>query len=137
MTTAVTVRTPCRLHFGMFSFGCPDRAQFGGVGAMIEPPNVEVEILPADCFAVHGSLAGRTRQVVELLVDRWKLASLPACDISVRAPCDHTGLGVGTQLNLAVAAGLRRFLNLPEISLEEMSASVGRGARSAVGTHGF
>ena len=121
----------------MFGFGCPDRAQFGGVGAMIEPPNVEVEISPADCFAVHGSLPDRTRQVVELLVDRWKLASLPACDISVRSPRDHTGLGVGTQLNLAVAAGLRRFLKLAEMSLEEMSATVGRGARSAVGTYGF
>lgn len=137
MTTAVTVRTPCRLHFGMFSFGQPNRAQFGGVGAMIEPPNIEVEILPANCFAVQGSLADRTRRVVELLADRWKLASLPACDISVRSPRDHTGLGVGTQLNLAVAAGLRRFLNLADISVEEMSAAVGRGARSAVGTHGF
>jgi beta-RFAP synthase len=44
---------------------------------------------------------------------------------------------VGTQLNLAVAAGLRRFLNLSAISLEEMSTSTGRGARSAVGTYGF
>jgi beta-ribofuranosylaminobenzene 5'-phosphate synthase len=137
MTTAVRVRTPCRLHFGMFSFGHPDRAQFGGVGAMIEPPNVEVEISQAQYFTVQGSLADRTRRGVELLVDRWKLASLPACDILVHSPRDHTGLGVGTQLNLAVAAGLRRFLNLPETSLEEMSASAGRGTRSAIGTYGF
>src|SRR4051812_48106369 len=99
MTTAVTVRTPCRLHFGMFSFGQPDRAQFGGVGVMIEPPNVEVEITPAECFAAHGSLADRTRQVVELLLDRWNLATLPECNIFVCSPGDHTGLGVGTQLN--------------------------------------
>jgi beta-RFAP synthase len=46
-------------------------------------------------------------------------------------------LGVGTQLNLAIAAGLRRFLGLADTSLEEMSATVGRGARSAVGTYGF
>ena len=137
MTAAVLVRTPCRLHFGMFGFGCSDRAQFGGVGAMIEPPRVEVEISPADRFAVHGSLVDRTRQIVELLVDRWKLPSLPACEITVRSPRDHIGLGVGTQLNLAIAAGLRRFLNLADTSLEEMSATVGRGARSAVGTYGF
>src|SRR3954467_10522582 len=100
MTTAVTVRTPCRLHFGMFGFGQPDRAQFGGVGAMIEPPNIEVEITPTNCFAVQGDLADRMRRVADLLVDRWKLAALPACNISVRSPRDHTGLGVGTQLNL-------------------------------------
>lgn len=137
MTSAVQVRTPCRLHFGMFGFGCPDRAQFGGVGAMIEPPCVEVEVSPANCFAVHGSLSGRTRQLVELLVEQWKLPSLPACEVVVRSPRDHTGLGVGTQMNLAIATGLRRFLNRAEISLEDMSATVGRGARSAVGTYGF
>ena len=137
MTAAVQVRTPCRLHFGMFGFGCPDRAQFGGVGAMIEPPCVEVEVSPADRFAVHGSLPDRTRQVVNLLVDRWKLSSLPACEVVVRSPRDHTGLGVGTQLNLAIAAALRRYLNLAEIPTEEIAAAVGRGARSAVGTYGF
>src|SRR3954470_16857608 len=137
MTAAVQVRTPCRLHFGMFSFGYPDRAQFGGLGVMIEPPNVEVQISPADCFSARGSLTNRTRRVVELLVDRWKLPSFPACDVRVRSPLEHMGLGVGTQLSLAVAGGLRRFLELADISLEEMSASVDRGVRSAVGTYGF
>ncbi len=40
-------------------------------------------------------------------------------------------------MGLAVAAGLRRFLNLAELPIEELAAAVGRGARSAVGTHGF
>ncbi len=48
MNAAVHVRTPCRLHFGMFSFGHANSAQFGGVGAMIEPPNVEVTISPVN-----------------------------------------------------------------------------------------
>jgi beta-RFAP synthase len=38
---------------------------------------------------------------------------------------------------LAIAAGLRRFLKLGELSAEELAAAAGRGARSAVGTHGF
>jgi beta-RFAP synthase len=121
----------------MFGFGFAERAQFGGVGAMIEPPCVEIEISPADRFAARGALVDRTRQVVESLVDRWKLPSIPACEMTVRSPRDHTGLGVGTQLSLAIAAGLRRFLNLPERSLEEMAGAVRRGARSAVGTYGF
>ena len=61
----VQVRTPCRLHFGMFSFGHADRPQFGGVGAMIEPPSVEVTLSPSERFEVHGSLADRAKQFVE------------------------------------------------------------------------
>src|SRR5262249_36746928 len=112
MTKAVHVRTPCRLHFGMFSFGSACRAQFGGVGVMVEPPYVEVQIEPASSFSVTGSVTQqqRTEFVVDRLVGAWELGSLPPCEVRVTSPRDHTGLGVGTQLSLAIAAGLRRFL---------------------------
>jgi beta-RFAP synthase len=123
----------------MFSFGSATRAQFGGVGVMVEPPCVDVQIEPARSFAVKGSASQqhRTTSVVERLVTDWKLGALPASEIKVTSPRDHTGLGVGTQLSLAIAAGLRRFLNLPEMPAEELARVTKRGARSAVGTHGF
>lgn len=137
MSTAIEVRAPCRLHFGMFSCGHPDQAQYGGVGAMIEPPGVEVKISPASRFEVRGTLHDRTRHFVELTVSRWNLPEWPACEIVVQSARSHTGLGVGTQLGLAIATGLRRFLHLPDLSAEKLATSVGRGLRSAVGTHGF
>ncbi|HVT28742.1 MAG TPA: hypothetical protein VHE81_12075, partial [Lacipirellulaceae bacterium] len=70
-------------------------------------------------------------------VEHWGLGSLPACEIAVESPPNHVGLGVGTQLALAVAAGLRRFFGLADVSVEEFAMAVGRGARSAVGTYGF
>src|SRR5689334_13960180 len=112
MTSAVHVSAPCRLHFGMLSFGHADRAEFGGVGAMIEPPKVEVDIAPAYTFQAGGPHADRVVRFVNELADHWKLESLPKCVIEAQSPRDHTGLGVGTQLGLAVAAGLRRFLQL-------------------------
>jgi beta-RFAP synthase len=121
----------------MFGFGRPDCAQFGGVGVMIEPPCVEVEISPADGFHVRGALTDRARHTVALLVERWELPALADCEIVVRSPRDHTGLGVGTQLNLALAAGMRRFLKLKDLPPTELAATVGRGARSAVGTYGY
>jgi beta-RFAP synthase len=137
MNHAVHVRAPCRLHFGMFSFGHADRPQFGGVGMMIDPPAVEVDICPAASFSVSGSLADRARQFAELAAAAWKLPTLPQCQLEVRAPSDHVGLGVGTQLGLAIAAGLRRWLRLPELSIDALAAAVGRANRSAVGTYGF
>lgn len=49
----------------------------------------------------------------------------------------HQGLGSGTQLALAVAAGVRTLCRLPAASAEELASLVGRGRRSAIGCHGF
>jgi beta-RFAP synthase len=121
----------------MFSFGRMDVPQFGGVGVMIEPPNVEVAIRPATLFAAHGDHVERARRFVETAARSWKLPTLPRCEIDVRSPHDHAGLGVGTQLGLAIAAGLQRFTALQQRSIEELAAAVGRSRRSAVGTYGF
>jgi beta-ribofuranosylaminobenzene 5'-phosphate synthase len=137
MTAAVHVRAPCRLHFGMFSFGHADRAEFGGVGVMIEPPSVDVVISSSDGFSACGLLGNRVSQFVTEVTRRWRLESLPKCCIEAHSPAEHSGLGVGTQLGLAVAAGLRQFLGLSELPIETLTANAGRGGRSAVGTHGF
>jgi beta-ribofuranosylaminobenzene 5'-phosphate synthase len=137
MTGRVEVRAPCRLHFGMFGFGQPEGRQFGGVGVMLDSPAVELRFSPANEFAVQGKLAQRVKHFVELALRAWNIAELPNCCIDVQSPPDHTGLGVGTQLGLATATGLRRFLELPELPVVELAASVGRGARSAIGTYGF
>jgi beta-RFAP synthase len=121
----------------MLSFGHVDRSQFGGIGVMIDPPAVEVTITPATQFHASGDLAGRVRHFVDRVVSRWGLDGLPHCTIRADSPPDHVGLGVGTQLGLSVAAGLRRFLRLPELAAEALAPDVGRGVRSAVGTHGF
>ena len=137
MPEVVHVRAPSRLHFGMFSFGREDRAQFGGIGVMIDKPGVQVSFQPADRFCVSGDRAERVEQFVQRASRAWGLRSLRNCRIDVRAPADHTGLGVGTQLGLATAAGLRHFLELPELEIELLASSIGRAGRSAVGTYGF
>jgi beta-ribofuranosylaminobenzene 5'-phosphate synthase len=137
MTGRVEVRAPCRLHFGMFAFGQPEDRQFGGVGMMLNSPAVELRFTPADELSIHGRLTQRVTQFIDSALRAWNIAELPSCRIDVQSPPDHIGLGVGTQLGLATAAGLRRFLELPEVQAEKLAASVGRGARSAIGTYGF
>jgi beta-RFAP synthase len=134
---SIHVRAPCRLHFGMFGFGHADRPQFGGVGVMVNPPSVDVTIAPSERFAARGGFADRIEKFAAAAAQSWQLPALPQCDIDVCSPPDHVGLGVGTQLALAISAGLRRFLELPELPVEELASSVGRGMRSAVGTYGF
>src|SRR5688572_22174936 len=107
MDRAVHVRAPSRLHFGMFSFGHATGPRFGGVGAMVDSPAVEVHIWPAQQFAVHGPLAHRAERFALAAAKSWQLPRLLQCEIEVNSSSDHTGLGVGTQLGLAVADGLR------------------------------
>jgi beta-RFAP synthase len=137
MSRSVAVRAPTRLHFGLFSFGHSNDPQFGGVGVMIEPPTVDVTISPSTAFIARGALSDRVVKFAEMLAKQWKLGDAPACDIHVEAPRNHTGLGVGTQLALAVAVGLREFLELPAMPVPVLAHALGRSARSAVGTIGF
>lgn len=135
---SVHVRTPSRLHFGMFSFGRPETRQFGGVGAMVEAPGLELSVGPAASFCTSGPLAERAVRYAESLRKHGWFDALPACRVDVRcAPRQHVGLGSGTQLALAVAAGLNAFVGGPARATADLALAVGRGERSAIGSHGF
>jgi len=136
MPRLVRVSAPSRLHFGLWPLGDEGR-QFGGVGAMIERPGLALELAPATRFLASGPLAER----VNAFAGRWAdfhRTPLPACRLEViEAPPQHTGLGTGTQVALAVAAGLSAWCGFPSQTPLELAISVGRGQRSAVGTYGF
>ena len=64
--------------------------------------------------------------------------TLPPARISVQsAPEEHVGLGVGTQLSLAVARAVLELAGLPDPGPAELARLTGRGARSGIGLHGF
>jgi beta-RFAP synthase len=133
----VLVHAPSRIHLGLLSFGHDDRPS-GGVGLMIRPPGLALQLTPARQFTAVGPLATRVEQFA------WRWArfhghdSLPGCQVTVQqAPRQHVGLGSGTQLGLSVVAGLSRFMGMPDLSVGELAACAGRATRSAIGTHGF
>src|SRR5258708_16452465 len=118
------VTAPSRLHFGLLSLpaagperwpgldgqpGLPIR-DFGGVGLMVDRPGlavrVEVGDLGAD-WSATGPLADRAlgfaRRVVGTLPENERR---PVHIVVEHAPAEHTGLGVGTQLGMAVAKAI-------------------------------
>ena len=138
MTVAtVHVETASRLHLGLFRFG-QQPVQYGGVGLMIRPPGFQLSISAADKFSVAGPLADRVSQFASQWAVFHDQAELPCCQIEMNSvPTQHVGLGSGTQLGLAVVAGLSRFAQLPNFSVGDLAACAGRARRSAIGTHGF
>ena len=153
---AVEVKTPARLHLGMLSFGVPDIRAYGGVGVMIDRPGVHLRMTrgrPAtgDRFHATGPLADRTAAFARACADAWRLDDDAACTIEVvQVPGSHAGLGSGTQLGLAIAAGMRQLfrpnatqagpdgvIRFDTSDAVELARAVGRGRRSCVGVYGF
>jgi beta-ribofuranosylaminobenzene 5'-phosphate synthase len=160
--TAVEVRTPARIHLGMMSFGVPGARAYGGVGFMLDRPGVQVRLQRATRVEGKGVHAERAVRFAGACLTAWGIADA-GCSIEVlSAPRAHVGLGSGTQLALAVAAGVRHLFMYrdddeggPEHPLQfrpepgehdvsfetrevlELARAVGRGGRSCVGIHGF
>jgi beta-RFAP synthase len=122
----------------MFSFGRTDVRQFGGVGVMIDRPGLRLRISPAERFLIRGPMGQRIAAVSDRLLSQWRCETPPACQIELlAAPPEHAGLGTGTQLELAVTAGLNTFLGANPLTAQQLAQLSGRGARSAIGTYGF
>jgi beta-RFAP synthase len=140
----IRVVAPSRLHFGLFRVPVAGRSQigsriFGGVGLMVEQPGVVVTVRPADAWQFEGPLASRAqafaaRYMMTLPEERRR----PFQVLIERCPAEHTGLGVGTQLGLAVARALSVAVwgSTPTLSVA-LAARIGRGERSAIGVYGF
>lgn len=102
---------------------------------MIDRPRVEVEIFAADHWS--GDWPEHHAEQALAYLTEGKKPSAVRIKVHKAIP-RHSGLGSGTQMALAVAAGVRYLAGLPrEIDAAQLSWLVGRGRRSAVGSHGF
>lgn len=136
----LTIRTPSRLHFGLLGWGPGSTRQFGGLGLMIEEPAIELTAEPSARIEVEGPLSERAERLLRTLEDRLASENIPVPPMRLRirqAPPEHVGLGVGTQLSLAIAAAAYRMAGLPVPPAESLARLTGRGRRSGVGLHGF
>lgn len=135
------VTTGSRLHFGLLRLPpSPDWVDdgtryFGGAGLMVEQPHIVVTVGRSADWKASGPSADRAQAVARRFTN--SIGAKEPFAISVEcAPLEHVGLGVGTQLDLAVAAGICRALGRTTQILE-IARELGRGRRSAVGVHGF
>lgn len=130
----VHVSAPTRLHFGLLRVQHP----FGGLGTMLESPRVDVSVEPGtdEKSSFEGTLADRARSF-------WQTFKLSMPEISrsflIRAdgPAEHTGLGVGTALGMALCRAILNLHHRETASNNECRLLSGRGHRSQIGVHGF
>jgi beta-ribofuranosylaminobenzene 5'-phosphate synthase len=135
------VTAPSRLHFGLFHVPAVNTAaaerRFGGIGLMIDLPGTVVSVRPADVWRFEGPLASRAQIFAHRLIGTLGLPFPPLQVLVERCPEEHMGLGVGTQLGLAVAKAIAVQSGLTDLDATDLAVLIDRGERSAVGVHGF
>jgi beta-RFAP synthase len=102
---------------------------------MIDQPCTKIRIRRAARFAVSGSPR------VATFFGQWiKHLGIKRPDFQIdqlQAPPEHSGLGSGTQLAQAIAAGVNRLLDLSDPDPVHVARVLDRGQRSLIGSLGF
>jgi beta-RFAP synthase len=141
MNREVTITTGARLHFGLLSDGSMQGRRYGGAGLMIDSPGFRLVATQSDGDSYHGSHAAARR--AESFVASYRANNpgghlVPGCHIEIEDEIpEHRGFGSGTQLGMAVAQALAVLADDETSNPEVLARRVRRGARSALGIHGF
>lgn len=128
---SIAVTVPARLHLGFFDLNGRLGRRFGSIGLAISDLRTSITIRRAKRTAVSGPESERVRQYLRAMVEWLALDGGHDVKITEIVPA-HAGLGSGTQLALAVAAGVRRLHNRP-LDVEGDAVKLGRGTRSGIG----
>jgi len=129
--SSVTVSVPARLHLGFMDLHGGLGRRFGGIGLALRGLGTTITIGTAAHTQVQGPERERARVCLDAmrrLLDRDGAYHLI---VEETVPA-HAGLGSGTQIALAVAAGVRRLHDLP-LDVPGDAIQLGRGARSGIG----
>ncbi|MEP9368492.1 beta-ribofuranosylaminobenzene 5'-phosphate synthase family protein [Xanthobacter sp. VNH20] len=131
----VRIHAPARLHLGFLDLGGALGRRFGSLGLTLEAPETCVRIERAAQDSLAGpdaARAGRARDLVRAALG----IDLPLAISIAHALPAHGGLGSGTQLALAVAAGVARLAGRP-LNVRDAARVLARGRRSAIGIGAF
>lgn len=128
----VRVRAPARLHFGVLDLRGMLGRRFGGMGAAVPAPALQLEAERADAWTATGPDAERAATYARRYAEAVGLPGGARILITQSMPL-HCGLGSGTQLALSVARALAELYGRPH-DVPTLASQVSRGARSGVGT---
>ncbi len=143
MSREVSITTGSRLHWGLLSLAPGAGREFGGIGLMVDEPSLKLSAslssstqdttaCSLDCYSKVEAAIEAARS--ELAADMRERSF--AVTLHSEIPL-HCGFGSGTQLSLAVAQAVSLLAGEQGLSSVELAQRVQRGARSALGVHGF
>ena len=144
------VVAPSRLHFGLLHLPIAGQThwpgpmgeaklpirRFGGVGLTIADPGVAVRVTTHCQWQGQGPNAERAVGFAQEIVKHWPNRQPLRIEVE-QCPPQHVGLGVGTQLGLAIARAVEIELMQTTTPIHELAQSINRGERSGIGIEAF
>ncbi len=131
----VTVTTTGRLHMGFVDLNGSQGRLFGSLGLALNTPITQISIRKSEKPLFVGESCEYAAKLVENIKNKLKIQVNFAVDIQHTIP-EHFGLGSGTQMALAISAGINALCDL-KLSVAELASLTNRGNRSGVGIGTF
>jgi beta-ribofuranosylaminobenzene 5'-phosphate synthase len=133
---AVEVFAPARLHLGFLDLNGRLGRRFGSLGLTIDGIGTRLTIARASQPNGGNVAPSRAQRMLDTLT-AGRFAALGPLALGIEAAIpEHVGLGSGTQLGLAVAAGVAALAG-ETVSARALAPMVERGARSGIGIGAF
>jgi beta-ribofuranosylaminobenzene 5'-phosphate synthase len=135
-TRSVSVVAPARLHLGFLDMHGGLGRKFGSLGLSISDVETSLIAQYADDIDITGPSSERAENYAEQVLSHFGVDGGVKMSIISAIP-EHSGLGSGTQLSLAVATAISQLYELSEQQPGRLAAMLHRGARSGVGIGTF
>ncbi len=126
--SSVSVIAPARLHMGFLDLSGALGRHFGSIGVALDDPITHLVITPAEKQVVSNN---RAKKCLDAFCQAFDVSNSVQIEI-IQAIPEHVGLGSGTQMALAIGAGLNAFYDL-NLNVRDIAALMDRGLRSGIG----
>ncbi|MES2579375.1 MAG: beta-ribofuranosylaminobenzene 5'-phosphate synthase family protein [Pseudomonadota bacterium] len=131
----VTVSTTARLHMGFIDLNGSKGRMFGSLGLALNAPATRLTITKGK----KTSIAENGCDYVAKIVEKIKKQLEMEIDFSIEiheSILEHAGLGSGTQMALAISAGINALFDL-NLTTAQLAGITSRGRRSGIGIGTF
>jgi beta-RFAP synthase len=126
--SSVSVIAPARLHMGFLDLSGALGRHFGSIGVALNEPVTQLIITASEKKIVTNE---RAEKCLTAFCQTLNVSDEIQIEV-IQAIPEHVGLGSGTQMALAVGAGLNAFYDL-NLSVRDIAATMDRGLRSGIG----
>lgn len=132
---SVNVTTSSRLHLGFFDLNGGLGRKFGSIGLSLQAPVTSLSISPSKTFTAEGEGAERAIKIAQQVARHLNVDGGVHIHLDQVIP-EHSGLGSGTQLSLAVGMAMNALYQR-NLNVNEVAVLTQRGTRSGIGLGTF